>query len=103
MSKAVVSPEDQVGMVEMFEGGSTYREIAKHYERTVDEVSLLLSALGLSRKKLRHRHNEVYDMVEAGLSNDEICAKTGYSKSSVSTLLTKQKHIRKSRANRERA
>lgn len=101
MSKAVVSPEDQVGMVEMFEGGSTYREIAKHYGHTLDEVSLLLSALGLSRKNLRQRHNEVYELVEAGLDKHEICARTGYSMSSVETITTKQRHIRQSNAKRK--
>ena len=103
MSKQVVSPEEQEQMAEMVRGNYTYREVAEKFGRTVDEVSILMSAIGVCRKRLRERRNDVFQMVEAGLPTTEIVRRTGYSPGHLEQVITRQKHIHKSRTKKKRA
>lgn len=94
MSKGTIPPDIQAKMVEMFREGSSFREIATTLEYRLDEVRSVMSAMGICRKQVRNRHNEVFEMVAAGLPRDEICQQTGYSPGHLESVIHRQRHIR---------
>jgi len=94
MSKTTIPPDIQTKMVEMFQAGSSFREIAQTLEYRLDEVRGVMSAMGVCRKQLRNRRNEVFEMVAAGLPKDEICRRTGYSPGHLESVIHGQRHIR---------
>ncbi len=95
MSQQTVTDERQREMLVKFEAGMTYNELAVEFGMLPDEVSRLMAAMGAYKKKVRRRHNQVYDLVTEGKSMKEISNETGYGVGSLDSLRAKQRHLRK--------
>lgn len=94
MSKPI-PPDIQDKMVEMFRSGSTYREISAELGFKPDQVTAVMSALGVQRYDLRSRYAEVFELSLQELSVQEIAKRTGLSRQSIEAIKGKQRHQRR--------